>query len=97
MKFDTLRTRVKQAQSLSELVKILNEISTKIAPMGLKLDEIIDLSSLPTYGGNNPRDTFEIFSWDEGNILSYGPAGWAIEPRCRECGEALFHCFHREN
>ena len=43
----------------------------------------IDLSSLPTFGGNEPDDTNEIFSWDSDNYLvpDNGETGWEIIPR----------------
>lgn len=52
-----------------------------------------DLSDLPTFGGEEPRNTLSVFSWDENNILVYDDE-WKIQPRCSTCGEAKFHCDH---
>lgn len=45
------------------------------------LDELVDLTSLPTFGGQEPADTNGIFSWDENSLLRYtgDAAVWAIE------------------
>ena len=36
----------------------------------IRLDEIIDTTSLPTYGGAEPNDTTGIYSWDEKSYLT---------------------------
>lgn len=56
-------------------------------------NSLFDLSDLPTFGGEGPRDTMEIFSWDEDRILVHSDE-WKIQPRCSTCGEAEFHCNH---
>lgn len=70
-------------ESLEDLRDLLNSIG----------GSHFDLSDLPTFGGEEPRDTREVFSWDKNNILvaSYE---WEIQPRCSTCGEAEFHCNH---
>jgi hypothetical protein len=49
-----------------------------------------DGSSLPTFGGEEPRDTLGVFSWDKDSVLIESN-GWKIEKRC-SCGEAAFNC-----
>ena len=56
------------------------------------LDQI-DTSSIPTFGGPDVEDTNEVYSWNETHVLTRDN-NWIIEPRCRECGEAIFHCEH---
>lgn len=40
-----------------------------------------DMTSLPTYGGEEPDDTHGIFSWDAGRVLVQRSSGWEIVPR----------------
>ena len=71
-------------KTLQELRDFLNEMADSDRPYGVDPYELhgIDLSSLPTFGGEEPPRTEEIFSWDEENVLIQGPAGkWMIEPR----------------
>ena len=39
------------------------------------------LDDLPTFGGVEPRDTIEIYSWDEDRLLLNGGCGWEIVGR----------------
>ena len=39
-----------------------------------------DLTSLPTFGGEEPADTTDIWSWDSENFLVYEDE-WRISPR----------------
>ena len=97
-------TDPQKAQSLTELCACLNEwaeaIADSINNSGDLDDYDSDLTSLPTFGGPEPRDTTEVWSWDAEHILINGPQitvqvdGWTIEPRCPTCGEATFHCGH---
>lgn len=43
----------------------------------------LDFSNLPTFGGERPRDTRRIWSWDERFLLvgDGGPHEWRIVPR----------------
>lgn len=53
----------------------------------LRVDEIYDVTSLPTYGGEEPYDTLGIYSWDETRLLYCdGPDGapWVLGPRDEE-------------
>lgn len=35
----------------------------------IKLEEAVDLTSLPTFGGKEPSDTMGVWSWDETRLL----------------------------
>ncbi len=96
-----------QAESLAELCEILNEWAQAIAYSecdpdcaGDPTDYDSDLCSLPTFGGPEPRNTSEVWSWDAESIIAggeditVGVSGWQICPRCPQCGEATFHCEH---
>ncbi len=90
------------ANSLSDLCNILNERAELIAwdDDGLIDDYPCDVTSLPTFGGTDPRDTTEVYSWNADSVLVPGAqitvsqSGWEIQPRCALCGEATFHCEH---
>ena len=83
--------RVDAATDLENLVSVLEEIAEEIAESDLKIDEVVDLAMLPTFGGSDVKNTKEVWSWDEKNILAADGSRWSIEPRCK-CGEASFHC-----
>lgn len=51
--------------SLSQLAALLNNSRDDIR------SGIIDLSSLPTFGGPPPGDTLEIYSWDSSSVLFF--------------------------
>ncbi len=90
------------ATSLNELCDILNEWVQAFVRSNEVTDYPDDLTSLPTFGGDSPIDTAEVWSWDEHSVLVSGPqitveqSGWVIEPRCVVCGEATFRCDHDE-
>jgi hypothetical protein len=41
----------------------------------------IDVCNLPVFGGEEPRDTHGIYSWDATHVLTHYQDEWAIEPR----------------
>ena len=74
--------------SLQELCDWLNEVEAE----NIDLDEYckekgIDLYDLPCFGGKEIKDTLDIYSWDEDNILVPNDDGdpnlepWFIIPR----------------
>lgn len=83
--------RVDAATDLENLVTVLGSITEEISESELKIDEAVDICMLPTFGGTDPKNTKEVWSWDEKNILAADGSRWSIEPRCK-CGEASFHC-----
>ncbi len=78
------------SKTLKNLASILNMINTSEN----KIEEIIKLDELPTFSDNEPNNTLEVFSWDYTNILYQAGDEWIIDPRCKTCGEAMFHCTH---
>lgn len=89
----TYQDRVDECESLDQLVTELNAIAEDADAEELKLDEVVDLASLPTFGGRDVKNTSEIFAWDATRIL-VADNEWTIEGRCKTCGEATFHCKH---
>lgn len=72
------------AETLSELCDALNAIHvagdttsyTKMEDLG------VDMTSLPVYGGDEPSDTREIWSWDATHLLVSGEGGrFTLTPR----------------
>jgi len=60
------------AKNLSELCDSLNALRDEIISRDdrhSRLEDEIDLTSLPTFGSNPPRDTAEIWSFDDENLL----------------------------
>jgi len=48
-------------------MKTLNELKNFLNSTDL---EVVDTSSLPTFGGEEVIDTLEVYSWDAENILT---------------------------
>lgn len=91
---ENLKKMLEEVSDLEELNKLLTHIAIYEVPRGKRLDEVIDLTNLPTFGGKFPNDTLGVFSWDFENLLVAGVWGFEIEPRCARCGEATFNCGH---
>jgi len=64
---DSIAKLVKEAKTLTELRDALN-LYTPSCDYG-KLEHVVDLCALPTFGGEAPDDTEGVWSWDEGNVL----------------------------
>lgn len=83
---DELNKRVNAATDLQSLADALNSYDETEEPDDLhhrKLEDYVDLTSLPTFGGSD-IDREGIFSWDASNVMypRYGNDGkWIIEPR----------------
>jgi len=61
-KFNAL---VNGSENLDALLENLNSFESE----NLKIEEVLQLDSLPTFGGDSPDDTTGIFSWDEKRYL----------------------------
>ena len=68
---------VNAAKNLQELCEVLNSFESDGE---LTLDNVVDLPSLPTFGGVEPSDTREVWSWDAGNVLLWD-GKYYVEPR----------------
>lgn len=77
-----LTAAIKNATSLDELLSALNaaEATLRETESPLRIDELVDLSSLPTFGGEEPKDTAGVWSWDADRLL-VGEGEWEIVSR----------------
>ena len=86
---------VMNAKNLNELVVLLNSFDVE-KYNGLKFDEVIDISFLPTFGTIEPSSTSGCHSWDDDHVLvsaaDLGGDDWVFAKRCTKCKEADFHC-----
>jgi hypothetical protein len=85
--------KINNTKSLDELCETLNSIVSELGEAGdeLTIDQVVDVCSLPTFGGNDPKKTSEVWSWDATQVLVADGSAWSVEDRCA-CGEAVFHC-----
>lgn len=61
-----------KAKNLQELADELNDILYGIdEENGEDPQHIYDSDSLPTFGGEEPKNTLGVYSWDEENLLWY--------------------------
>ena len=72
-----------KATNLQELADELNAIDQKYKDNYYTPEHdpqaVYDSTSLPTFGGKEPEETLEIYSWDETNFLRYDDnIGWNI-------------------
>ena len=70
------------AENLLHLCDRLNMTEKLASDAGVKLTDHVDTSSLPTFGGVEPSDTIEIWSWDSSNLLRFDSTdGWYLSRR----------------
>lgn len=74
------------SDTLAALAVELNTLAALAAAEGHRLDEVIDTTSLPVFGGPEPDSTDGIYSWDEvGFLVSSNPRTgadeWTVVPR----------------
>ena len=71
-----------ESESLGALRDVLNHYQAYADAYAnpVDLESLIDITSLPTFGGSEPTDTLGVFSWDDARVLIYDNA-WPI--RCR--------------
>ena len=78
------KIEIDRCQDLTELAEYLNGLERDASLDETRVAERVDLTRLPTYGGEQPRDTIGVYSWDVDSLLYYdGPAHrpWVISPR----------------
>ena len=82
---------VKEASSLSELCEALRVLESGIKQWNerslfpiydnVRIDELIDITELKTFGGVEPRDTAGIWSWDATHLLVRECGDWKTDAR----------------
>lgn len=65
---------VSSATSLDDLLDRINECDQALSdreanPTGTRVTDVVDMTSLPTFGGQEPADTIGVWSWDESRLL----------------------------
>lgn len=77
--FPQFAAAVNAARSLTDLRET---VQRELAAMDEQHRKNADLSNLPTYGGDEPRDTYLVWSWDADSLLvGESPSDWKIISR----------------
>jgi hypothetical protein len=87
---ETYQDLINNSKSLDNLLENLNSIQSELGDEET-IDQVVDCASFPTFGGVDPKNTEEVWSWDKDSVLVADGSIWSIESRCG-CGEATFHC-----
>jgi len=87
----TPQERINATTNLDELAEVLNDLEEELAESQFRVEDVVSLSSLPTFGDVGLEHTSGIFSWDEKRLLVVDEE-WKMIPRCECCGEAPFAC-----
>ena len=85
-------TTVKQADARLQAAQNLDELLETIRTVHAELDEDdrsnLDLTDLPTFGGQEPDDTAAVWSWDAERLLvGLCVSKFRIQPRDELFGE----------
>lgn len=72
------QTRIAACTTLQDLVETLEAIESElnVEDERRRLEDVVDLAALPTFGGAEPRDTSGIWSWDNDDLLVTNSSGW---------------------
>ena len=77
--------KIKNAETIESLAAILNAVWAALdEDERIALGDLVDFTSLKSFGGPTPDDTHGVYSWDWGRVLVYVPATdkpWRLEPR----------------
>lgn len=94
-KKEKLIESIDQAESLVDLCESLNNLEEYLKDFNqldndfLKIDECVDLTDLKTFGNKEPKDTMEIYSWDDERcMISSTNTGdnWVLVERTEDFG-----------
>lgn len=72
---------VADCYDLEQLCERLNSIYERCREQGLKMEDVIDITSLPTFSLPEPEDTTGIYSWDEEYFLYADSDGFYLDKR----------------
>lgn len=83
-----LTVRIGLCETLWELRDTLNEIHDELVAEDevnpdVRVEDVVDLANLPTFGGEAPRNTEEVYSWDRSQILIHN-GSWSVRERDEE-------------
>jgi hypothetical protein len=79
---ETPEEKILTTSTLEQLLETLLSITATL-PAHRTLEEVVDLTSLPTFGGEEPEDTEGVFSWDKERLLAFD-SRWEIVLREEE-------------
>jgi len=65
---------------LEDLLAVIRAYQAYSDSTDADMEGLIDITSLPTFGGSEPTDTLGVFSWDDARVLIYDNA-WTIQDR----------------
>ena len=60
---------VADCHDVEQLCDRLNSIYERCREQGIKMEDVIDITSLPAFSLSEPEDTTGIYSWDEEYFL----------------------------
>ena len=61
--------KVNRTKTVQELMHVLQEIQSEL-PNETTIDEVVDMGNLPVFGGEEPDNTINAWSWDDDHILT---------------------------
>jgi hypothetical protein len=61
--------RVTDATGLRSLLSAIEMIDAECRERGEDSETCYDAANFPTFGGDTPTDTMEVYSWDETHLL----------------------------
>ena len=62
-------TRITAAADLDALLAAIREIGDECRETETDQESVYDATNLPTFGGIEPADTCNVWSWDAGRLL----------------------------
>lgn len=78
---ETLAEAIEDASNLDDLAEALNSLAGIDPDLREAVEDEIDMTSLPTFGGPEPDDTLGVWSWDETRLLVGDSQPFEIVPR----------------
>lgn len=85
---------VNGCKNLEQLRDLLNKFDGMSLDGKYKITDVVDFASLPLFSEKAPKNTSEVWSYDDTRFLTDddGNNQWGIKDRCPDCDEASFHC-----
>lgn len=73
------KEQVEICENLDQLFEVIVRLqkAEEAYPKTPKLEEVVDLTSLPNFGGEAPAETLGIFSWDKERLLMHD-SSWKL-------------------
>lgn len=78
---EVLLVDIRLADTLDELAAALNALADHDPEVREAVEDRLDMTSLPTFGGPEPADTTGVWSWDETRLLVGASQPFRMVPR----------------